>query len=77
MSSPRLRELEPVTKLGLRTYELYLWELREGPIKVQLDRSQSTLATRGPRDRPYSSPLPEATMRAAVGWASTSHRSPP
>jgi hypothetical protein len=37
-----LIEDEPLTKLGLRTYEIHTWELREGKITVDLDASKST-----------------------------------
>jgi uncharacterized protein len=35
---------EPLTKLNLRTYELHLWELREGRISIQLNASASSSA---------------------------------
>jgi uncharacterized protein YciI len=37
-----LMDQEPLTKLGLRTYELYPWDLREGRITIQLNASTST-----------------------------------
>lgn len=38
----KLMSQEPLTKLGLRTYEMHLWELREGVIGVNLHASTST-----------------------------------
>jgi hypothetical protein len=37
---------EPLTKLGMRTYEVRKWELREGRISISLlcSKSQFTLA---------------------------------
>jgi hypothetical protein len=37
-----LMDREPLTKLGLRTYELYPWDLREGRMTIQLNASTST-----------------------------------
>ena len=37
-----LMDQEPLTKLGLRTYELYPWDLREGRITIQLNASTSS-----------------------------------
>jgi uncharacterized protein len=37
----RLMEDEPLTKLGMRTYEVRKWELREGRISIGLLCSQS------------------------------------
>jgi uncharacterized protein len=39
-----LMDEEPLTKLNLRTYELHLWELREGRITVELNASTSSAA---------------------------------
>ena len=33
---------EPLTKRGLRTFEMHAWELREGVMNVQLHASTST-----------------------------------
>jgi uncharacterized protein len=35
---------EPLTKLNLRTYELRLWELREGRITIEFNASASSAA---------------------------------
>jgi uncharacterized protein len=37
-----LMDGEPLTKLNLRTYELHLWELREGRIIVEVNASASS-----------------------------------
>jgi hypothetical protein len=37
-----LMENEPLVKLGLRTFDLRLWELREGQIRVTLNLSTSS-----------------------------------
>jgi hypothetical protein len=37
-----LMENEPLIKLGLRTFDLRLWELREGQIKMTLNLSTSS-----------------------------------
>jgi uncharacterized protein len=37
-----LMDSEPLTKLNLRTYELHLWELREGRIIVEVNASASS-----------------------------------
>ena len=37
-----LIKAEPLTKLGLRRYELRLWELREGRMNITLNASTST-----------------------------------
>jgi uncharacterized protein len=37
-----LMDQEPLTKLGLRTYELHPWDLREGRMTIQLNASTST-----------------------------------
>jgi NADPH-dependent ferric siderophore reductase len=45
--SPRKRRLmdeEPLTKLGMRTYSVHKWELREGRIAIDFLLSRSTLA---------------------------------
>jgi len=39
-----LMDAEPLTKLNLRTYELHLWELREGRIIVEVNASASSAA---------------------------------
>jgi uncharacterized protein len=38
----RLMREEPLTKLGLRTYEVHRWELREGRISASLFCSRSS-----------------------------------
>jgi len=40
----RLMAEEPLTKLGLRTYTVHKWELREGKIAIDLFLSQSKVA---------------------------------
>ena len=35
---------EPLTKLGLRTYTVHRWELREGKVTINLTLSQSQIA---------------------------------
>jgi len=40
----RLMAEEPLTKLGLRSYTLHKWELREGRIAIDLYLSQSKAA---------------------------------
>lgn len=35
---------EPLTKLGMRTYNVHKWELREGKIAIELLLSQSKVA---------------------------------
>jgi uncharacterized protein YciI len=42
----RLMEEEPLTKLGLRTYTVHKWELREGNVVIDLFLSQSKVALR-------------------------------
>lgn len=37
----RLMAEEPLTKLGMRTYALHKWELREGSISIKLVLSES------------------------------------
>ena len=37
----KLMEQEPLTKRALRTYEMHVWELREGTIRVNLHASSS------------------------------------
>jgi uncharacterized protein YciI len=37
----RLMDVEPLTSLGLRTYQIRKWELREGKISVEVFCSQS------------------------------------
>jgi hypothetical protein len=39
-----LMDEEPLTKRNLRTYELHLWELREGRITVEVNASASSAA---------------------------------
>jgi uncharacterized protein len=38
----KLMEEEPLIKLGMRTFDLKKWELREGRISIHLDASQSS-----------------------------------
>jgi uncharacterized protein len=38
----RLMRAEPLTRLGMRTYEVHKWELREGRISVSLMCSRSS-----------------------------------
>jgi hypothetical protein len=38
-----LMDREPLTRLGIRTYGLYPWDLREGRMTIQLDASTSSL----------------------------------
>ena len=55
----KLIEDEPLTRRGLRTYEIHTWELREGKITVDLNASKSTCsarATRSSASSPSSSP---------------------
>lgn len=40
----RLMAQEPLTKLGMRTYTVHRWELREGKIAIELFLSQSKAA---------------------------------
>ena len=40
----RLMAEEPLTKLGLRTYTVRKWELREGKVTINLMLSQSRIA---------------------------------
>lgn len=40
----RLMAEEPLTKLGLRTYSVHRWELREGRIAIEFFFSQSKVA---------------------------------
>jgi uncharacterized protein YciI len=42
----RLMAEEPLTKLGMRTYTIRKWELREGQISISLHLSQSKVALR-------------------------------
>ena len=37
-----LMDQQPLTKLGLRTFDLYPWDLREGRMTIQLNASTST-----------------------------------
>jgi uncharacterized protein len=42
----KLMDAEPLTSLGMRTYEIHKWELREGRIPVDLLCSQSKFVLR-------------------------------
>jgi hypothetical protein len=39
-----LMDDEPLIRLGLRSYELHLWEAREGRVSVELDISTGRVA---------------------------------